>query len=90
MPIKALGDYIIVEPEKIEVVSSDCGIIIPTEEDGDVKNIGFVVSVGDSCKLDVFGGSKVYFNTQAGTEIEVDGLKLRAIHPQDVIAILTE
>jgi co-chaperonin GroES (HSP10) len=90
MPIKALGEYILIEPKKVEVVSSDSGIIIPTEDEGEIKNIGEVVSVGDLCALGIIGGNIVYFNTQAGTEIEVDGVKLRAIRPQDVIALLTK
>jgi co-chaperonin GroES (HSP10) len=84
MPIKALGEYILIKPEIVEVTSAS-GILISTEDEGEVKNIGEVISIGDGV-LGIMEGDRVYFNPQAGNDIEIEGVKLRALRPQDIIA----
>jgi len=85
-----MGEYIILKPDVTEVVSSTSGIIVSVEEEGEVKNTGIIVSKGELCNIQAVRDDRVYFNAQAGTEIEVEGSKLRAIRPQDIIALIIE
>jgi len=85
--MKAVGSYIIVKDEEV-IQKNDLGLIITEESDLNIRYIiGEVVSVGSEVK-EVEVGGRVYFDKIAGSNLRVNGTKLKAIRERDVVVIL--
>ena len=85
--MKAVGNYIIVKDEEV-IQKNDLGLIITEESDNNIRYIiGEVVSVGADVK-EVEVGCRVYFDKIAGSNLRVNGEKLKAIRERDVVVIL--
>jgi co-chaperonin GroES (HSP10) len=85
--MKAVGNYIIVKDEEV-IQKNDLGLIITEESDNNIRYIiGEVVSVGADVK-EVEVGGRVYFDKIAGSNLRVNGEKLKAIRERDVVVIL--
>ena len=85
--MKAVGSYIIIKDEEV-IQKNDLGLIITEESDTNIRYIiGEVVSVGSEVK-EVEVGGRVYFDKIAGSNLRVNGTKLKAIREKDVVVIL--
>jgi|TARA_R110002153_G_scaffold211784_1_gene364371 co-chaperonin GroES (HSP10) len=85
--MKAVGSYIIIKDEEV-IQKNDLGLIITEESDTNIRYIiGEVVSVGSEVK-EVEVGGRVYFDKIAGSNLRVNGQKLKAIRERDVVVIL--
>ena len=79
--------YILVKDEEV-IQKNDLGLIITEESDNNIRYIiGEVVSVGADVK-EVEVGGRVYFDKIAGSNLRVNGEKLKAIRERDVVVIL--
>jgi|TARA_B110000908_G_scaffold15613_1_gene17820 co-chaperonin GroES (HSP10) len=85
--MKAVGSYIIIKDEEV-IQKNDLGLIITEQSDTNIRYIiGEVVSVGSEVK-EVEVGGRVYFDKIAGSNLRVNGKKLKAIRERDVVVIL--
>ena len=85
--MKAVGSYIIIKDEEV-IQKNDLGLIITEQSDTNIRYIiGEVVSVGSEVK-EVEVGGRVYFDKIAGSNLRVNGQKLKAIRERDVVVIL--
>lgn len=93
MKIRPLQDKILLRPSKAEETSKG-GIIIPENAKekpttGEVLNVGAgkVLQDGTLVPMDVKPGDVVIYGKYAGTEVEIDGEKLRIISQDDVLGV---
>jgi len=92
--LKPLGNRVVVEPIEQEEITAG-GIVLP-ETAKEKPQKGTVLSVGpgerdDEGKripMDVAKGDTVLFAKYAGTEIKIDGKKLRILRESDLLAIV--
>lgn len=69
--MKALGEYIVVTPEKEEIESG--GVILSSKTDKNVRYVkGVVESVGGKVK-EVDSGDIVYYDKMAASEMRISG-----------------
>lgn len=85
MPIKPLGDRILVQVIEAESITSS-GLVIP-DAARDKPSEAFVTAVGDSAK-DVKIGDKVVFSKYGGTEVAHGGDSYLLLSYKDVLAII--
>jgi len=93
MKLRPLQDKILLRPAKPEEVSKG-GIIIPGNAKekpttGEVLAVGTgrVLPSGEVVPMDVKPGNVVIYGQYAGTEVELDGEKLRVISQDDVLGV---
>jgi chaperonin GroES len=95
MPVKPLGDRVLVERTDEDVQKTGGGIIIPdTAKEKPSK--GKVVAVGPGAvqedgtrtPMEVKKGDKILFGKYAGTEIKIDGEEMLIMRESDILAIL--
>jgi chaperonin GroES len=95
MPLKPLGDHIIVKPLTNEEVTK-AGIVLPDTVDKDRPERGEVIAVGPGRVLDngsrsvmdVSVGQKVVFKKYAPEEIKINGEIFLVINSSELIAII--
>lgn len=83
--LRMLGDRLAVrvhEPERV----SPGGIYLPAADDGDPHK-ATVVSAGKDVEFDVGVGDTIMFCGYVGSDIEVDGERLRIIRDKDVLFV---
>ncbi len=69
--MKALGEYIVIKPEKEEIESG--GVILSSKTDKNVRYVkGVVESVGGKVK-EVSPGDVVYYDKMATSEMRISG-----------------
>lgn len=91
MNIQPLKDNILVVPEKAEDKSkTESGLYLPESAEGsdEKPQIGKVLAVGDSKKIEVKKGQKVIYNRYSGTEVKMDGDDLLIVKNDDVLAVI--
>jgi chaperonin GroES len=93
MKLRPLQDKILLRPSKPEEVTKG-GIIIPGNAKekpttGEVLAVGTgrVLPSGEVLPMDVRPGNVVIYGQYAGTEVELDGEKLRIINQDDVLGV---
>ena len=94
MPLKAIGDRVIVKPIETEEKTKS-GIILP-DTAKERPQMGRVVAVGSghtnekgkTIPLMVQEGNKVLFATYAGTEVKYNDEKLLILKENDILAVL--
>ena len=92
--LKPLGDRVVVVPDDAETVSEG-GIVIPDSAQEKPAR-GKVVAVGDGKRLDdgtrdsmcVQVGDEVVYGSFAGSDIEVDGQKVKVLREEEILAVL--
>jgi chaperonin GroES len=95
MPLKPIGDHIIVKPLTNEEVTK-AGIVLPDTVDKDRPERGEVIAVGPGRVLDngsrsvidVSVGQKVVFKKYAPEEIKINGQNFLVINASEIIAII--
>jgi chaperonin GroES len=89
MNVKPLADRVLIKPATAEEKTT-AGIIIPdTAKEKPLK--GEVVAVGNGTKdeaMVVKPGDSVLFGKYAGTEIELDGIKMLIMRQTDIFAVI--
>lgn len=93
MKLRPLQDKILLRPSNPETVTKG-GILIPGNAKekpttGEVLAVGTgkVLPSGTVLPMDVRPGNVVIYGQYAGTEVEVDGEKLRIISQDDVLGV---
>ena len=93
MKLRPLQDKILLRPSKPEEITKG-GIIIPGNAKekpttGEVLAVGTgkVMADGTVQPMDVQPGNVVIYGQYAGTEVELDGEKLRIISQDDVLGV---
>lgn len=93
MKLRPLQDKILLRPSKPEEVTKG-GIIIPGNAKekpttGEVLAVGTgkMMADGTILPMDVQPGNVVIYGQYAGTEVELDGEKLRIISQDDVLGV---
>jgi chaperonin GroES len=93
MKLRPLQDKILLRPSEPEEVTKG-GIIIPGNAKekpttGEVLAVGTgkVMADGTILPMDVQPGNVVIYGQYAGTEVELDGEKLRIISQDDVLGV---
>lgn len=91
MEIKPLKDNVLIAPER-EAVSNktETGIYLPesSENSTEKPQIGKVLAVGESKKIQVKKGQKVIYNRYSGTEIKAEGESVLIIKSDDILAVV--
>ena len=93
MPLRVLGDRVLVKPE--EAQTTDRGIYLP-ESAQEKPQRGTVIAVGEGRALkdgtlvppDVAAGDRVLYGKYGGTEVTVDGDDMLIMSSASVYAIL--
>ena len=95
MPVRPLGDRVLVKRTEESEQKSAGGIIIPDTakekpQQGLVEAVGNG-KMGDDGKrapLDVKKGDKVLFGKYAGTDVKIDGDEYLIMHESDILAVI--
>ena len=84
-----LGKNILIKVAEIEKTTQS-GIILPNQENGEKSQQGEVVMVGESEKINpqIKKGTKVIFEKYEGSEIELDKEKFLIIKSKNILAII--
>jgi len=86
--MKAIGNNIIIIPNKITVDKTKGGLILIEKDKEDIRyKEAIVCSVSDEIKA-VKTGDKIYYDKHAGHGIEFDGEKYTIIKLQDIVVVL--
>jgi chaperonin GroES len=82
--MKAIGSYVVVEPQKEEVKTKG-GLILTEANEMNLRyRLATVVSAGDEVK-DLSDGDGIYYDSAAGSEIRIDGNKYVVVHERQVV-----
>ena len=95
MKLQPVSDYIIIEPQKIEVKTKS-GIVLPDTVTKEKPQQGKVISAGPGkvlengshAKMQVKAGDVVLFTKYSPTEIKIEGKEYFVIKEEDVMAII--
>lgn len=94
MRIEPLGDKVVVKRTEAEETTAG-GIVLPDAarekpQEGRVLSIGNgkLLNDGTRGKLQVNEGDRVLFTSYAGSEIEIDGVKLLIMSESDILAVI--
>ena len=82
--IKPLGEYVLIEPDKIED-KTESGIILP-EMKKDKPQTGIVIIPFPTATPLIKPGTKVWFKMWSGEPIKYEGKDYLLIHQKDLIA----
>ncbi|MDD3497996.1 MAG: co-chaperone GroES [Candidatus Moranbacteria bacterium] len=91
MGIQPLKDNVLISPIKeSEKTKTEAGIYLPESAEGmnERPQIGKVVEVGESNKIQVKKGQKVIYNKYSGTEIKLDGKDFLIVKSDDILAVI--
>ncbi len=95
MPLKPLGDRVVVKPRDEDDARTASGLVIPDTakekpQYGDVVAVGpgALDDDGDRVPMDVKEGDVVLYSKFGGTEIKVDGEDLLVLSARDLLAVL--
>lgn len=91
MNIQPLRDNVLIAPEKeSEKDKTDAGIYLPesVEETSEKPQMGKILAIGESKKVQVKEGQKVIYNRYAGTEVKLEGETLLIVRSEDVLAVI--
>lgn len=85
--MKALGNYVVLQQEK-EEVKSQSGLIMTEANEKSIRyKLATIKSVGDDISgLNV--GDNVYYDSAAGSDIRINGLKMTVVHDNNIVVVL--
>lgn len=85
--IKPLGENILIQPSKPEEKTS-AGIFLPETLSHDRSQIGTVMAIGESEKIQVKVGSKVIFKRYGGEEVRIEDTEYLISNYKDILATI--
>lgn len=86
--MKAIGNNIIITPEKISNNKTKGGLLIIEKDREDIRyNKAIIIEVSDDIKV-VKKGDKIFYDKHAGHGIEFDKEKYTIIKLQDIVVVL--
>jgi chaperonin GroES len=85
--VQPLGENILIHPEKPEQKTA-AGIYLPDTAKEERSQLGKVIAIGESDKIQVKAGQKVIFRRYGGEEIKIDGEEYLIADRKDVLAII--
>ena len=85
--IKAVGNYVLVEPKKQKEETSKGGVILPSKVGRDFAE-GKVISIGAECQSTgmLKEGVVVVYNGYAAKDFTFDGNTLALVHKDEILA----
>ena len=96
MPIRPLGDRVLVKRVEEEEHKSAGGIIIPDTakekpQRGKVTAVGpgRIADDGKRIPMEVKEGDEVLFGKYAGTDVKIDGEEYLIMHESDILGIIS-
>jgi chaperonin GroES len=82
--MKAIGSFVVVEPQKEEVKTKG-GLILTEANEMNLRyKLATIISSGDEVK-DLSDGDMIYFDSAAGSDIRIDGKKYVVVHERQVV-----
>lgn len=85
--MKAVGRFIIIEPEKDEEVKTDGGLLISNKNSDDRYVRGKVISIGDE-SIGVKEGDVILYDKNAKGQASANGKTYQVIEIRDVVMVL--
>mgnify|MGYP003125430184 FL=1 len=86
--MKAVGKYIVIEPDKEKTSKTTGGLILSENDREDVRyRQGRVIISGNDVSL-INKDDNIYFDRHAGFTVEIDSNKYTVIKEQDVVIVL--
>ena len=86
--MKAIGNNIIIKPEKIKTDKTKGGLLIIEKDREDIRyNLATVVSVSDAIDY-IKKNDTIYYDRHAGSTVEIDDNEYKVIKIQDVVIVL--
>lgn len=82
--MKAIGSYVVVENQQEEVKTKGGLILTEANEMNMRYKLAKVVSSGEDVK-DLSSGDMIYFDSTAGSDIRIDGVKYIVVHERQVV-----
>lgn len=84
--VRPLGENILLQPEKPEQKTA-AGIYLPETASQERSQLGRVIAIGESEKIQVKAGQKVIFRRYGGEEIKIDGEEYLLASYKDILAV---
>jgi chaperonin GroES len=82
--MKAIGSYVVVEPQKEEVKTKG-GLILTEANEMNLRyKLATIISSGDEVK-DLSDGDMIYYDSAAGSDIRIEGNKYVVVHERQVV-----
>lgn len=85
--VRPLGENILIHPEKAEQ-RTKAGIYLPETAKEERSQVGKVIAIGESDKIQVKAGQKVLFRRFGGEEISIDGEEYLIADRKDILAVI--
>lgn len=86
--VKPLGENVLIHPEKPENKTS-AGIYLPESASQERSQMGVVMGIGESEKIQVKPGQKVIFRRYSGAEeVKIDGEEYLLASYKDILAVV--
>ena len=82
-----LGENVLIAPEK-QAAKTEAGIYLPETASQERSQLGKVIAVGDSDKIQVKAGQKVVFKRYGGEEVKIDDEEYIVANYKDVILVI--
>ena len=96
VPVKPLGDRIVVQPLEAEQTTAS-GLVIPDTakekpQEGEILAVGpgRIDDNGNRVPLDVNVGDKVIYSKYGGTEVKYDGQDYLILGARDILAVVSK
>lgn len=82
--MKAIGSYVVIETQQEEVKTKGGLILTEANEMNMRYKLAKVVSAGDEV-VDLSSGDMIYYDSAAGSDIRIDGVKYIVVHERQVV-----
>jgi chaperonin GroES len=82
--MKAIGSYVVIESQQEEIKTKGGLILTEANEMNMRYKLAKVVSAGDEV-VDLSSGDMIYYDSAAGSDIRIDGVKYIVVHERQVV-----
>ncbi len=84
--IQPLGEYVLVEPAKLEAKTSS-GIVLPDTSEEKPQE-GTVIAIGDDKKIKVKPGQKIIYSKYSGNDVKVGDVEYLLVKAEEILAVV--
>lgn len=82
-----LGENVLIAPEK-QATKTEAGIYLPETASPERSQLGRIIAVGDSDKIQVKAGQKVVFKRYGGEEVKIDNEEYLVTSYKDILLVI--